>query len=1720
MLRHFVLLLLMAGAFCISPNTSFAQPPILAGISGGGNLELGQRVTLQVNHSTGSVGYRYQWRKGGVDIPGATNVTYVIVALTPEDGGTYAAVVSNDAGSSIATTSITVRPAAAPVFVVHPRALVLQVGQAATFSFSATGSYPRTYQWLKDDAAIAGATGETYTIAAINTSHAGVYSVRVSNAQGGVTSLGASLTVNAATPPVIFASSPSDANYTHGETVQFSVSMQAGSSPFTYQWKKNGVDIAGATTANLRFAPVVPADEGRYSVVVSNVAGSATSREAQLTVRAASRVAIQRQPESITIAEGQSASLSVSVSGSFPVTYQWSKNGTIIANATSSGYSISQVKMADAGNYSVTVSNVLGSVTSTDAVLTVTPPVAPTITRQPASQNINFGSSFGISVQASGTPPMRYQWQRNGTPIAGATSESYSVYDAKATDGGAYTVVVTNAAGSVTSNTASITVAAPNPPTISQQPVAVEAAVGLNASFSARQGASGTGSLTYQWLKDGVPIAGANSLDYYITGLRDSHAGMYSIVITGAGGSVTSQAVRLTVLPPAPPGPRSTGNSYYITYGSLGERVSLNFGELSGTQPFSYQWSKDGVVLRGETSSQLVISQLKPSDLGTYTLTVSNEGGVYTTPGMRLRLQVYAFSQPASSAPWLDIAQEGDTVYILATSPSRIERYDLGGDRWLPVVMLSETQVPTAFLPTPEGVFIAYGRTLVRRPLDLSTETPIANVTSNVTHMFSFGSLLYYNASATANSGGYSTLNRSTLQAGPAATLGRSSSAYRQVSIAATLRKGFGRSTGYSPADMEAFTFNADGSIANSGIDSPYHGTMPVGSRSFVFPGDQFVADDAGTVYRTSDLTYAGSLGEPFTDLAFMSDGTPVVLRGGMLTTVRSDSFIETARAAVSSAGLRVFVRGTNAFVFGPGATSGSTSVSKFTSGQFAPQASRPPSPVPSGRYSVDDAFLGADGVVYLLSRSLQALVPWDPGTRSYRALVPLRSVPVLVFHQLGNSRLIIHYGDGSVNELPLRAGAVERTLFNVGHHVRAIVDLGDMISVNISDAQSSGDERFLFTATGPRFINTSLYEANGLAWQAGTRRLYSVPAFSGSTIQAETITTAGALVVGSNGTRSILTAQGTALPPIRFNPEGTLLATANGRVFNAELAEVGVLANNFVDAAWLSSGLFTLRNSGGRSVVQRWSRQTYLQSGFVSLAGTPVRLLRLSDSQMVVVSSMSGFPSLALVDADLTPQVPPDIRQFAGFYFASLETSRKAGGLALQVSDNGTAVLLAYVPTGNGTGAALLSNNVTLNGDGSFVASVSDMAGGPSRTIVGKIEAAGTFSGSLPNLDLAFSGTRSTGQGVAGFYRAFAVNGGSGSAYAMVGPDGTAVVLVQNGSVVEGEKTSTAGSGQFRVSTSTNASLTFAINAASGQMTVTADRDAFANTTFAGLRDDVVRTDRLANISTRGRAGANDESMIAGFVIVGGGPRAVMVRAIGPALNNFGVAGAMADPKLTLFRGGTQVAVSDNWSGESNAAAISQTAGRVGAFALPSPGRDAVVMATLEPGSYTAQIEAATGGGGIALVEVYDAGIETGSDVPKLINISTRGRVGAGEDTLIAGIVVTGNVPKRVLVRAIGPTLGSFGVAGTLPDPLLTILSGSRTIATNDDWTNATSQTAAQEVVAAAVSVGAFALPVSSRDASLVITLNPGNYTAQVSGKGGSGVALVEVYELAPKVE
>ncbi len=259
-----------------------------------------------------------------------------------------------------------------------------------------------------------------------------------------------------ATAPAI-TTQPQAQTVVAGANATFTVAA-TGTAPLVYRWTRNTVTIPGATAATLLLTAVSAANAGSYAVEVSNSAGITPSTAAILTVSAASGApVISLQPVSQAIAVGQAVSFVLTATGSPTPTFQWRKNSVVISGATSATFTLASAQTTDAANFDCVVTNTAGTATSVVAQLTVTP----AFTTQPLSQVIAAGSNATLTSAAVGAPPLTYQWKRNGLPIAGATSASYTITSAAPVrDNGWYQLVATNGSGAAVSATAFVNVAA------------------------------------------------------------------------------------------------------------------------------------------------------------------------------------------------------------------------------------------------------------------------------------------------------------------------------------------------------------------------------------------------------------------------------------------------------------------------------------------------------------------------------------------------------------------------------------------------------------------------------------------------------------------------------------------------------------------------------------------------------------------------------------------------------------------------------------------------------------------------------------------------------------------------------------------------------------------------------------------------------------------------------------------------------------------------------------------------------------------------------------------------------------------------------------------------------------------------------------------------------------------------------------------------------------
>ena len=255
-----------------------------------------------------------------------------------------------------------------------------------------------------------------------------------------------------------------------------------------------------------------------------------------------------------------------------------------------------------------------------------------------------------------------------------------------------------------------------------------------------------------------------------------------------------------------------------------------------------------------------------------------------------------------------------------------------------------------------------------------------------------------------------------------------------------------------------------------------------------------------------------------------------------------------------------------------------------------------------------------------------------------------------------------------------------------------------------------------------------------------------------------------------------------------------------------------------------------------------------------------------------------------------------------------------------------------------------------------------------------------------------------------------------------------------------------------------------------------------------------------LVNLSTRAFIGTGEEVMIGGFIVQGTQPMTVVVRAIGNSLAASGVSGPNEDPMIELRSASGLLQNNDDWVDGADRETIAS-------YGLdPTGSREAAVIATLQPGSYTVTVRGYENVTGVGLIELYDLHTTNG----RAGNISTRGRVGTGNSVMVAGFIVGGGTSKRVVLRGLGATLRDSGVANSLNDPVLDLrdVNGNR-IRANDDWE---ADPEANEVRTSGLA------PRYGNESAMHVTLNGGSYTAIMSGfDNQTGIGLVEVYDLSP---
>lgn len=613
--------------------------------------------------AAGTAPLAYHWRKGGVplnnggSVSGADTATLTLANAQAGDAGSYDVVVSNDAGTKTSEpATLTVQPTlVAPSISQQPASLTVTAGQAAQFTVTATGTAPLAYQWRKGGVAlghggnISGANTATLTLANAQAGDAGSYDVVVSNAAGSKTSDPVTLTVEvsaagrwltgltATATSELVSHGRNVANLTDGTFAEDGTATGLGS-----VWESSGIGFGSPQDDR---APAITFDFGgsyriqkirlwnfpEPPVAIRRVAIETSTDGTQFTF-------VQEAGE---IAQGGQHDIALAAPAARYLRLRILENWGGVQGGDQYPVEPGTPIKGFAGFAGLLEARLYGVPTSSSEV-------APAITQQPANATVTAGQPAQFTVTATGTAPLSYQWRKGGNPLAnggnisGADTASLTLSNAQAGDAGSFDVVVSNAAGTKTSDPATLTVVSALP-TITQQPQSQSVVVGSPVTFSV--GFHSAVGLTYQWLKNGEELPGKTTSQLQLTGVQFVDAGDYRLRISNGLASLLTDPATLTVLPPAvAPGFTQQPSNLTVLAGQTAQ-FTVN---ATGTAPLTYQWRKganplsNGGNISGADTAALVLANAQAGDAGSYEVVVSNTAGAKTSEPATLTV-----SQPA-----------------------------------------------------------------------------------------------------------------------------------------------------------------------------------------------------------------------------------------------------------------------------------------------------------------------------------------------------------------------------------------------------------------------------------------------------------------------------------------------------------------------------------------------------------------------------------------------------------------------------------------------------------------------------------------------------------------------------------------------------------------------------------------------------------------------------------------------------------------------------------------------------------------------------------------------------------------------------------------------------------------------------------------------------------------------------------------------------------------
>ena len=1674
------------------------------------------------------------------------NASTGVISGTPSNTGgspfSFTVHVTNALGFASQSVTITVEPplVAPTVSLASARRQVVQKGQSLILAVTANGSTPLAYRWKRNGLPLAGATGATYTIANASAQDAGYYQAVVSNPVG--TATAPAIFVNVSYPATEVISWGPNVPVPAGLTT--AVAISAGMNHGVVL-KSDGTVRAWGGDSTVTTIPAglsgVVAVSGGYSHSLAlksdgTVVGWGYNDYSQLAIPPG-------LSDVVAIAAG-GANLALKGDGTV-VAWGNNINGLLSVPAGLTGV----VAISNSGGvaYAITADGTitawgdnsfgLRTIPATAApALAVAPSYTTSLALKVGGAVVAWGSNYyGVGTVPAGLTGVTALGASSYQAVALKSDGSVVLWGNNSSDGGTVPFPVGVRSVVAISAGANLRLALrdasdDSAPVLTASPVGVAANLGQGVTLAATATA-GTASLTYQWFKDTVAIAGATSSSYAINVVAAS-AGSYYVTASNSLGAVSTAPVNLS-LNASPMVSPTTGGRYPLT---VGQSLTLNLAASIGGSA-TVQWRRNGVALPDATSRSYAITGATLAQGGYYEALYNDGSGPVLSapifvPVVPVATQVLAWGVPGNYAPVP--AGLGPVIAVSARGYTTLAlKADGSLARWG-----NTSYNYQDFLPAGLTNIVAIGVGSALFGLLRSDGTVLSWAEDSYYYSNSVGpmpamveGLTNVVAISVGTAHGLALKNDGTVAAwGPGNT------------PAAAVPSGLSNVVAVSAGDGFSLALRADGTVVGWGRNTNGESAIPVGLTGVkaISAGSSFslALKADGTVvawgYNGSTQTLVPAdlsdvvriaAGDAHA-LALKADGT-VVMWGSF-----SNSYYGTAPITVPAGLANVFDL--------DGGSSFSVVVREATA-DTAPLVVTPPAGV--------SAFSGQSFTLQVAATSGTAPLAYQwrkSGSAIPGATNPSLRLPTVAPSQGGSYDVVLSNYLGFVTSDPAVVTVNPTAGATASPAGRVALAAGQSLALTGASALP-GAVTYQWRRTGQPVpgATSANYSVSAATWaHGGVYQLVatnavgpavSAPVFvsvaDGVQVRAWGDNTSGQASLPA-GLGSVVSVAAGNSHSLALRGDGTVVAWG-GNAGGATSIPAG-LANVVSIAAGSGFSMALLANG----TVSTWGSINYTPAGLTGVlaiaagASASYAMALRSDSTVVVWSSggvlangppglgevvgiASGGSALLALRADGTV-----VQWYYGDTTPVVVPSTLTNVVAISYGgDHGLALKADGTVAGWSGNTSTTSSYLTVpSGLTGVTAVVAGYAISYARKSDGTIVTwgSGSYYSSSPGI---------LASGAASLAPALMLSAGYGHTLGLRDPSGdTAPVIAAQSpsqSVTVGQPLTLSVNATgvpvpiyqwyrngFPLSGSTSATLAFTSTSASsaGTYTVTVSNGLGSVTSgdIVVVVNPTLAERGLLTGSTHATAGAF--ALTGTFTIEGTVSKLMLIRGVGPALATFGVTDVLADPQLTITSAtGALVTTNDNWAVASNVSQVFATSAQVGAFALPAGGKDAAVLRSFAPGTYHVRLTGAAGTGGVALLEIYDA-----ESTPRTVYLAATAFAGSGNNAFIHGFNLSGAPAGRsYLIRALGPTLNT---PGALADPRLAVFNADGTpLAANDDWSGDSA------LAALAASVGAMPIPNASKDAALNFTPPAGGtFTLKVSGPGSaSGLVLVEIFEV-----